>query len=161
MPEILLHKAFFHTLPKCVSLAKAPLPFCKIPGPVDLPGIGSFLNILWNGGLQNQHEVMLKYHQQFGGVFKMNLGIFKSVQIGDPTLVEILLRKEAMYPKRMEIKPWKIYREYRGEEYGLLTLEGEEWHNMRKTVQGHLMRPKEIAKMDVKINEVLKILSNT
>ncbi|XP_077349959.1 1,25-dihydroxyvitamin D(3) 24-hydroxylase, mitochondrial-like [Lithobates pipiens] len=98
----------------------------------------------------------LKYHQQFGGIFKMNLGNFKSVQIGDPDLLETLLRKETMYPKRMEIKPWKMYREYRGEEYGLLTLEGEEWHNMRKTVQGHLMIPKEIAKMDVKINEVLK-----
>ncbi|KAM5158231.1 1,25-dihydroxyvitamin D(3) 24-hydroxylase, mitochondrial-like [Mantella aurantiaca] len=142
--------------PKCVGLAKNPLSFGNIPGPADLPGIGSFLNILWNGGLQNQHEIMLKYHHQFGGVFKMNIGFFKSVQIGDPTFLEILLRKEPMYPKRMEIKPWKMYREHRGEEYGLLTLEGEEWHNMRKIVQAHLMKPKEIAKMDVKINEVLE-----
>ncbi|XP_072269457.1 1,25-dihydroxyvitamin D(3) 24-hydroxylase, mitochondrial-like [Pyxicephalus adspersus] len=68
---------------------------------------------------------MLKYHQQFGGIFKMNLGFFKSVQIGDPALLEILLRMETPYPKRMEIKPWKMYREYRGEDYGLLTLDGK------------------------------------
>lgn len=59
MPEILIHKAFFHTPTKYVGLTKRLVPFCNIPGPVDLPGIGSFLNILWNGGLQNQHEIMV------------------------------------------------------------------------------------------------------
>ncbi|XP_068094450.1 1,25-dihydroxyvitamin D(3) 24-hydroxylase, mitochondrial-like [Hyperolius riggenbachi] len=100
--------------------------------------------------------VQLKYHQQFGGVFKMNLGSFKSVQIGDPVLLETFLRRESMYPKRMEIKPWRLYREHRGEAFGLLTLEGEEWYHMRRIVQTHLMKPKEISKMDVKINEVLQ-----
>lgn len=52
----------------------------------------------------------------------MNLGFFKSVQIGNPAFLESFLRHECIYPKRMEIKPWKMYREYREEAYGLLTL---------------------------------------
>ncbi|CAH2284588.1 1,25-dihydroxyvitamin D(3) 24-hydroxylase, mitochondrial, partial [Pelobates cultripes] len=124
-------------------------------GPVDFPGIGSLFNIILNGGLKNQHEVMYKYHQKYGKIFKMNLGFFKSVQIGDPTLLEIFLRTECFYPKRMEIKPWKMYRDYRGESCGLLTLDGPEWLAMRRVVQAKLMKPKEIFKMDLKINEVL------
>ncbi|XP_072008467.1 1,25-dihydroxyvitamin D(3) 24-hydroxylase, mitochondrial-like isoform X2 [Engystomops pustulosus] len=111
---------------------------------------------MWNGGLQNQHEIMFNYHQKFGGIFKMNLGFFKSVQIGDPCLLESFLRHECSYPKRMEIKPWKMYREYRKEACGLLTLEGEEWLKMRRVAQGKLMKIKEVGKMDAQINEVLK-----
>ncbi|XP_073422190.1 1,25-dihydroxyvitamin D(3) 24-hydroxylase, mitochondrial-like [Dendrobates tinctorius] len=153
----LVHKIHFHTQPESITLTKRrPLPFSSLPGPIDLPGFGSLLNVIWNGGLQNQHEIMYKYHQKFGGVFKMNLGFFKSVQIGDPVLLESFLRHESIHPKRMEIKPWKMYREYRDEAYGLLTLEGEEWLNMRRIAQTKLMKIKEIARMDVQINEVLK-----
>ncbi|KAG9479137.1 hypothetical protein GDO78_012680 [Eleutherodactylus coqui] len=111
---------------------------------------------MWNGGLQNQHEIMHKYHQQFGGIFKMNLGAFKSVQIGDPALLESILRHECIHPKRMEIKPWKLYRDYRDEAYGLLTLDGKEWLDMRRIAQAKLMKIKEVAQMDAQINEVLK-----
>ncbi|XP_063781284.1 1,25-dihydroxyvitamin D(3) 24-hydroxylase, mitochondrial-like [Pseudophryne corroboree] len=97
-----------------------------------------------------------KYHQQFGGIFRMNLGFFKSVQIGNPALLESFLRHEPMHPKRMVIKPWKMYREYRGESYGLLTLDGQDWLDMRRIVQSKLMKLKEVSKMDVKINEVLE-----
>ncbi|XP_056377375.1 1,25-dihydroxyvitamin D(3) 24-hydroxylase, mitochondrial-like isoform X2 [Hyla sarda] len=155
--QSLKHKVRFLTQSESIALTKGrPLPFSSLPGPVDLPGIGSLLNVIWNGGLQNQHEIMYKYHQKFGGIFKMNLGFFKSVQIGDPALLESFLRHECIHPKRMEIKPWKMYREHRGEAYGLLTLEGEEWLNMRRIAQEKLMKIKEVAKMDVKINEVLK-----
>ncbi|KAM3928481.1 1,25-dihydroxyvitamin D(3) 24-hydroxylase, mitochondrial-like [Leptodactylus fuscus] len=157
MAESLIHKVHFHTQSECIAFTKTrQLPFSSLPGPVDLPGIGSLLNVIWNGGLQNQHEIMHKYHQKLGGIFKMNLGFFKSVQIGDPTLLESFLRHECIYPKRMEIKPWKMYREYREEACGLLTLEGEEWLNMRRIAQAKLMKIKEVARMDVRINEVLK-----
>ncbi|KAM9308319.1 1,25-dihydroxyvitamin D(3) 24-hydroxylase, mitochondrial-like [Gastrophryne carolinensis] len=156
VPPLLLHKACFHTPAKCVGFLRGSLPFPSVPGPVDQSGITSLLKVLWNGGLQNQHKIMFKYHQHYGGIFRLNLGFFKSVQIADPTLLETLLRNEGIHPKRMEIRPWKMYREYRGEDYGLLTLEGDEWNDMRRIVQSHLMKPENISQMDVKINEVLK-----
>ncbi|XP_030042048.1 1,25-dihydroxyvitamin D(3) 24-hydroxylase, mitochondrial-like [Microcaecilia unicolor] len=99
---------------------------------------------------------MHQYHQKFGKIFKMNLGTFKSVQIGDPTLLESIFRKESNYPRRLEIKPWKMYRDYRNEAYGLLTQEGQAWQTMRKAVQRNLMDPKEVAKLDLKMNEVMQ-----
>ncbi|XP_069476763.1 1,25-dihydroxyvitamin D(3) 24-hydroxylase, mitochondrial-like [Ambystoma mexicanum] len=131
------------------------LPFSSLPGPADWPGVGSLLNVLWHGGLKNQHEIMFQNHKKYGKIFRMNLGTFKSVQIGDPALVESFFRSESKYPKRLEIKPWKMYRDYRGEAYGLLTLEGQEWQTMRRAFQRKLMKPKEVAKLDVKINEVM------
>uniref|UniRef100_A0A8C5MEW5 Cytochrome P450 n=1 Tax=Leptobrachium leishanense TaxID=445787 RepID=A0A8C5MEW5_9ANUR len=140
---------------ECLTFPRTPLPFSSLPGPFDCPGIGSLINILWNGGLKNQHEIMHTYHQKYGKIFKMNLGFFKSVQIGDPSVLEMFLRTESNFPKRMEIKPWKMYREHRGEACGLLTLDGPEWLAMRRAVQARLMKPKEIFKTDLKINEVL------
>nr|XP_033791173.1 1,25-dihydroxyvitamin D(3) 24-hydroxylase, mitochondrial-like [Geotrypetes seraphini] len=99
---------------------------------------------------------MCQYHQRFGKIFKMNLGTFQSVQIGDPTLLESIFRKESNYPRRLDIKPWKMYRDYRNEAYGLLTLEGQEWQSMRKTMQRNLMDPKEVSKLDLKMNEVMQ-----
>ncbi|KAM4688959.1 1,25-dihydroxyvitamin D(3) 24-hydroxylase, mitochondrial-like [Discoglossus pictus] len=148
--------AYYHTPSESVTLTTSPLPFSSLPGPVDFPVIGSLLNVLWNGGLKNQHEIMYKYHKKYGNIFKMNLGFFKSVQIGDSTLLETFFRTESIYPKRMEIKPWKMYRDYRGEACGLLTLDGQEWLDMRRGVQSKLMKPNEISKMDTKINEVME-----
>lgn len=52
----------------------------------------------------------------------MKLGSFKSVHIGAPCLLEALYRKEGSYPQRLEVKPWKAYRDMRDEAYGLLIL---------------------------------------
>ena len=62
------------------------------------------------------------YHKKFGKIFRMKLGSFESVHIGAPCLLEALYRKEGNYPQRLEIKPWKAYRDLRNEAYGLLIL---------------------------------------
>ncbi|MEE6506363.1 hypothetical protein FKM82_007639 [Ascaphus truei] len=85
----------------------------------------------------------------------MKLGSFDSVHIGAPCLLEALYREESNYPKRLEIKPWKAYRDYRNEAYGLLILEGKEWQRIRSAFQQKLMKPAEVGKLDTKINEVL------
>lgn len=52
----------------------------------------------------------------------MKLGVFDSVHIAAPCLLEALYRRESACPQRLEIKPWKAYRDYRDEGYGLLIL---------------------------------------
>ncbi|XP_029468909.1 1,25-dihydroxyvitamin D(3) 24-hydroxylase, mitochondrial isoform X2 [Rhinatrema bivittatum] len=85
----------------------------------------------------------------------MKLGSFDSVHIGAPCLLEALYREESNYPQRLEIKPWKAYRDYRDEAYGLLILEGKDWQRVRSAFQKKLMKPTEVMKLDTKINEVL------
>ncbi|XP_005990636.1 1,25-dihydroxyvitamin D(3) 24-hydroxylase, mitochondrial [Latimeria chalumnae] len=126
-----------------------------IPGPTSWPIVGSLLDIIRKGGLKRQHEALVDYHKKFGKIFKMKLGSFESVHIGSPCLLEALFRKESNYPQRLEIKPWKAYRDYRDEAYGLLILEGEDWQRVRNAFQKKLMKPAEVVKLDGKINEVL------
>uniref|UniRef100_A0A8D0BJT3 Cytochrome P450 family 24 subfamily A member 1 n=1 Tax=Salvator merianae TaxID=96440 RepID=A0A8D0BJT3_SALMN len=134
---------------------QAPHSLSALPGPTKWPLMGSLLDILWKGGLKRQHETLADYHRKFGKIFRMKLGAFDSVHIGAPCLLEALYRKESAYPQRLEIKPWKAYRDYRKEGYGLLILEGKDWQRVRSAFQKKLMKPTEIVKLDTKINEVL------
>ncbi|XP_019496469.1 PREDICTED: 1,25-dihydroxyvitamin D(3) 24-hydroxylase, mitochondrial [Hipposideros armiger] len=126
-----------------------------LPGPTNWPLLGSLLEILWKGGLKKQHDALAEYHKKYGQIFRMKLGSFDSVHLGSPYLLEALYRTESAYPQRLEIKPWKAYRDYRKEGYGLLILEGEDWQRVRSAFQKKLMKPVEIMKLDNKINEVL------
>ncbi|XP_058894945.1 1,25-dihydroxyvitamin D(3) 24-hydroxylase, mitochondrial [Kogia breviceps] len=126
-----------------------------LPGPTKWPLLGSLLEILWKGGLKKQHDTLAEYHKKYGKIFRMKLGSFDSVHLGSPCLLEALYRTESAYPQRLEIKPWKAYRDYREEGYGLLILEGEDWQRVRSAFQKKLMKPVEIMKLDNKINEVL------
>ncbi|KAG8447087.1 hypothetical protein GDO86_014514 [Hymenochirus boettgeri] len=154
-----------HSIPASVCNLKAkempmdspcPHSVSSLPGPANLPILGSLLDILRKGGLKRQHEALASYHKQFGKIFRMKLGSFDSVHIGAPCLLEALYREESNYPKRLEIKPWKAYRDYRDEAYGLLILEGKDWQRVRSAFQQKLMKPTEVGKLDSKINEVLE-----
>lgn len=63
-----------------------------------------------------------EYHKKYGEIFRMKLGSFDSVHLGSPRLLEALYRTESAHPQRLEIKPWKAYRDYRNESYGLMIL---------------------------------------
>lgn len=93
-----------------------------LPGPTNWPLLGSLLEILWKGGLKTQHHTLAEYHKKYGKIFRLKLGSFDSVHLGAPCLLEALYRTESAYPQRLEIKPWKAYRDYRKEGYGLLIL---------------------------------------
>ncbi|ELW71215.1 1,25-dihydroxyvitamin D(3) 24-hydroxylase, mitochondrial [Tupaia chinensis] len=100
-------------------------------------------------------RLQAEYHRKYGKIFRMKLGSFDSVHLGSPCLLEALYRTESAYPQRLEVKPWKAYRDYREEGYGLLILEGKDWQRVRSAFQKKLMKPVEIMKLDSKINEVL------
>ncbi|KAM8913521.1 1,25-dihydroxyvitamin D(3) 24-hydroxylase, mitochondrial [Spinachia spinachia] len=126
-----------------------------MPGPTNLPLVGSLFQLLRRGGLARQHDALIDYHKKYGKIFRMKLGSFESLHIGAPCLLEALYRKEGNYPQRMEIKPWTAYRDMRDEAYGLLVLEGKAWQRVRSAFQQKLMKPTEVVKLDRKINEVL------
>ncbi|XP_019952077.1 1,25-dihydroxyvitamin D(3) 24-hydroxylase, mitochondrial [Paralichthys olivaceus] len=140
----------------CPHLASRTQSLDAIPGPMNWPLVGSMVELLLKGGLRRQHEALVDYHKKFGKIFRMKLGSFRSVHIGAPCLLEALYRKEETYPQRLEIKPWKAYRDMRDEAYGLLILEGEDWQRVRSAFQQKLMKPTEVVKLDGKINQVLE-----
>ncbi|NXJ63071.1 CP24A protein, partial [Rostratula benghalensis] len=131
-------------------------PLAALPGPPSWPLMGSLPDVLWKGGLKRQHETLAEYHRRFGKIFRMKLGAFDSVHIAAPCLLEALYRRESACPQRLEIKPWKAYRDYRDEGYGLLILEGKDWQRVRSAFQKKLMKPREVAKLDTTVNEVLE-----
>ncbi|XP_072370807.1 1,25-dihydroxyvitamin D(3) 24-hydroxylase, mitochondrial isoform X2 [Scyliorhinus torazame] len=151
-----LHRIPIPTAGSASNKAMAPCGHSSIPGPTNWPLLGSLLEIIRKGGLQKQHKTLVEFHKKFGKIFKMKLGPFESVHIGAPCLLEALYRKESNYPQRLEIKPWKAYRDYRGEAYGLLILEGKDWQRVRSIFQKKLMKPTEVVKLDGKINGVLE-----
>ncbi|XP_043922188.1 1,25-dihydroxyvitamin D(3) 24-hydroxylase, mitochondrial-like [Protopterus annectens] len=138
------------------SSTPSPLPFSCLPGPDGWPLLGNLVSIIWKGGLKQQHRIMCEYHKTYGNIFKLKMGSFVSAHIGDPVLLESFYRNESVYPKRLDLKPWKVYLDFRNESYGLLTLEGETWQKVRSALQPGLMKPNEVAKFDDKINEVLE-----
>ncbi|NXG48504.1 CP24A protein, partial [Psilopogon haemacephalus] len=131
-------------------------PLAALPGPPSWPLMGSLPHVLWRGGLKRQHEALAEYHRRFGEIFRMKLGAFDSVHIAAPCLLEALYRQESSCPQRLEIKPWKAYRDYRDEGYGMLILEGKDWQRVRSAFQKKLMKPREVAKLDATLNEVLE-----
>ncbi|NWU26214.1 CP24A protein, partial [Dyaphorophyia castanea] len=131
-----------------------------LPGPPSWPLMGSLPDVLWKGGLKRQHETLAQYHRRFGKIFRMKLGAFDSVHIAAPCLLEALYRRESACPQRLEIKPWKAYRDYRDEGYGLLIREGKDWQRVRSAFQKKLMKPGEVVKLDTTINEVLEDFMN-
>ncbi|XP_053287903.1 1,25-dihydroxyvitamin D(3) 24-hydroxylase, mitochondrial [Pleuronectes platessa] len=141
---------------QCPHAASRAQSLDAIPGPTNWPLVGSLVELLRKGGLTRQHEALIDYHKKFGKMFRMKLGSFESVHIGAPCLLEALYRKEGNYPQRLEIKPWKAYRDLRNEAYGLLILEGKDWQRVRSAFQQKLMKPTEVVKLDRKINQVLE-----
>ncbi|KAM7402445.1 hypothetical protein PAMP_017687 [Pampus punctatissimus] len=140
---------------RCPHAASRTHSLDAIPGPTNWPLVGSLVQLLRKGGLTRQHEALVDYHKKFGKIFRMKLGSFESVHIGAPCLLEALYRKEGSYPQRLEIKPWKAYRDLRDEAYGLLILEGKDWQRVRSAFQHKLMKPTEVVKLDGKINQMM------
>ncbi|XP_013885559.1 1,25-dihydroxyvitamin D(3) 24-hydroxylase, mitochondrial [Austrofundulus limnaeus] len=140
---------------RCPHAASRAHSLDTMPGPTNWPLVGSLIQLLCKGGLRRQHEALIDYHKKFGKIFRLKLGSFESVHIGAPCLLEALYRKEGSCPQRLEIKPWKAYRDMRNEAYGLLILEGKDWQRVRSAFQQKLMKPTEVVKLDGKINQVL------
>ncbi|XP_058706591.1 1,25-dihydroxyvitamin D(3) 24-hydroxylase, mitochondrial [Poecile atricapillus] len=153
---LLLRRLPVRTCGRAASSLSALRPAETLPGPPSWPLMGSLPDVLWKGGLKRQHETLAQYHRRFGKIFRMKLGAFDSVHIAAPCLLEALYRRESACPQRLEIKPWKAYRDYRDEGYGLLILEGKDWQRVRSAFQKKLMKPGEVVKLDATINEVLE-----
>ncbi|XP_033113129.1 cytochrome P450 27C1-like [Anneissia japonica] len=117
-----------------------------------LPGIGN-LPYLLRHGFGALHLNQIEMCKKYGTLFRVQIGPIETLQISDPDLVEEMMRQEDSNPVRVDIAPWKAYRDLRRFDYGLVTLDHEPWHKARSILSKPLMRPKEIVQYIDKLNE--------
>ncbi len=95
-------------------------PYSSIPGPKGLPFIGSAIQALKSGALQNKlHKYFIQLYKEYGPIFKAKLGDYESVFIHDPNDIEMFFRKEGRYPRRTEFPAWSMHRQQSGHAYGI------------------------------------------
>ncbi|XP_077460125.1 25-hydroxyvitamin D-1 alpha hydroxylase, mitochondrial isoform X1 [Stigmatopora argus] len=127
----------------------------SMPGP-------SVLGFAWDlfarRGLSKLHQLQLEGLQRYGPMWKASFGPISTVHVAHPALIEQVLRQEGQRPMRSDLSSWKDYRKLRGQHYGLLTSEGEEWQEVRSLLAKHMLRPKAVEAYDETLNGVVSDL---
>ncbi|XP_053724172.1 25-hydroxyvitamin D-1 alpha hydroxylase, mitochondrial [Synchiropus splendidus] len=127
----------------------------QMPG----PSIASFAwDLFARGGMTKLHQLQVNGLQKYGPMWKARFGPILTVHVADPALIEQVMRQEGLHPMRSEFSSWKDYRQLRGQHYGLLTSEGEEWQAVRSLLGKHMLRPKAVEAYDHTLNAVVSDL---
>ncbi|KAK6185568.1 hypothetical protein SNE40_007773 [Patella caerulea] len=129
--------------------------FSELPGPRGLPIVGTVTEYFRKANKGQMHEVQRKFHRQYGKIFKEKFGSYDNVSVGDPSLVEEILRAEGKYPHRPPYEAWVLYNELRKRRGGIMTANGEQWRGNRSAMNPKLLRPKAVGDFVDGINSVV------
>ncbi|XP_067287219.1 25-hydroxyvitamin D-1 alpha hydroxylase, mitochondrial [Pseudorasbora parva] len=130
----------------------------QMPG----PSAARFLwDLFFRRGLARLHQMQLEGRSRYGPMWKASFGPILTVHVAEPELIEQVLRQEGQHPMRSDLSSWKDYRRLRGEGYGLLTAEGEEWQCVRRVLAKHMLRPKAVQAYEGSLNAVVSDLMET
>ena len=111
----------FTSIGRWKSTVPRPLPFESIPGSRGLPVLGTLPEALLEGALAgNLHRYIAKRYEQYGPIFRENLGGIRAVFIHDPDDFRQLVQNEGKFPERVEFAPWKMHREISQKSLGVL-----------------------------------------
>ncbi|XP_078574367.1 1,25-dihydroxyvitamin D(3) 24-hydroxylase, mitochondrial-like isoform X5 [Branchiostoma floridae x Branchiostoma japonicum] len=125
-------------------------PFSALPGPPSVPVLGNFLHMWWKGLLEKEklsknHIMFTDFFRQYGPIFRLKIVNVDMVSIKDPVAVQELFRKEGKYPARIDIKPWRRYREISGKATGVFLSNGKDWQKNRSIMARPMLRPKHVS----------------
>ncbi|XP_066297904.1 cholesterol side-chain cleavage enzyme, mitochondrial-like [Branchiostoma lanceolatum] len=135
-------------------------PFSALPQPLGaVPPSLRVLAAWWMGALSK--EARLNTHIQFGTVFKEygpiwrnKIGSFDMVHLCDPDAARELFKSEGKYPERIDVKPWRLYREGAGKAMGIILSNDKLWHKNRTVISRLLLRPQNVARTVGKVDDV-------
>ncbi|XP_078343625.1 cytochrome P450 10-like [Oculina patagonica] len=131
-------------------------PFEDIPGPErNLKTIAEFY--VKSERFTKGYKMWDDLFEKYGPIFKEHMLFpFPSVHLLDPDDHEKVLRAEGKYPSRPIVDFWLEHRKRRNYFPGILLLEGEEWHRVRRGVAPKMMRPKIVEENIDNFNAVTK-----
>ncbi|XP_033110001.1 cytochrome P450 27C1-like [Anneissia japonica] len=127
----------------------------KIPGPKGWPLLGTLPFYLLNGGLGNIFMNQIAFSRKYGPIWKESMGTLRIVNLSDPVLIEEMYRNDNKYPTRIDMKPWKEYRDFKNKENALITLEGKNWHRIRRVISKLLLPPLQVHSYQDTVNDVI------
>ncbi|XP_019645756.1 PREDICTED: cytochrome P450 27C1-like [Branchiostoma belcheri] len=126
-------------------------PFSDIPSPPSVPFFGNLFH-LWREGLLSKDKIKKNHilmfsnmFNQYGPIFRWKMLNVEMVCIKDPVAVQELFKKEGKYPARIDIKPWRRYREISGKATGVFLSDGKEWQKTRTIMARPMLRPKHVS----------------
>ncbi|KAM3608489.1 uncharacterized protein V6R79_026365 [Siganus canaliculatus] len=121
----------------------------------DLPRV-SLLEMAYRMTLQGfhsrMHELQIYEKQLYGPVYR---DAMNTVCINTPKLLEEVLRNDDKFPTRGEMSMWVEYRGMRGYGHGLLTENGQKWHNLRTVLNKRMLHPRDSVQYGDTINDVV------
>lgn len=129
--------------------AKAEVDSTELRAFEDIPGpersLKSFMEFYRKSeGLVKGHKVNQAFFARYGPIFKETFTGQTQVHIIDPDDFEKVFRAEGKYPRRTKIDVWMEHRKRRNYFLGIVQLDGEEWHRIRRSISPKLMRPKTV-----------------
>ncbi|XP_026127283.1 sterol 26-hydroxylase, mitochondrial-like [Carassius auratus] len=124
----------------------------------DLPEIKTFgmmYRLIFKRYLNRMHELQLYKIQDYGGLYKVNVGNLQSICINSVDLLEELLRKDEKFPSRGHMTLWTEYRDMKDIGYGPFTEEGEKWYKLRRVLNKRMLHPKDSVQYGDVVNAVV------
>ncbi|KAL1267580.1 hypothetical protein QQF64_032943 [Cirrhinus molitorella] len=124
----------------------------------DLPEINAFrmlYTVFFKGYLNRIHELQVYENQDYGPLYRVNVGNLQTICINSVDLLEELLRKDEKFPSRGQMNLWREHHDIKGISYGPFTEEGEKWYNLRKVLNKRMLHPKDSAQYGDVVNCVV------
>ena len=153
--QLLLQGRVFRILSTCQQHSQAfqnlsvskPKPFSEIPQPKGLPLLGTTLDYTKyrNFDPSLAHEFFQKRHKDLGSIYKENPtpGLTNMiVHISAPEDIEAVYRHEQKWPFRPVLEPIERGRNLNNMNPGIINAQGQEWYNIRKFYNEHLLKNK-------------------
>ncbi|XP_004928105.1 cytochrome P450 CYP12A2 isoform X1 [Bombyx mori] len=146
-------------------------PFHEIPGPSSLPLIGPLLHFIPGGSLYtpDTKDFSAKLFKLYGPIVKLDPLFARNtlLMVYDPESAANVLRSENRIPYRGGFNSLAYYRKHIKKHEnnhkkltGLITDQGEEWWDLRSTVNPVLLQPKTIKLYSAAIDEVAQEMMN-
>ena len=95
-----------------------------------------------------------EYHNHYGPMFKESWADKEQLHVGDPDIIETIMRAQTRFPDRPPIQAWRLYRQLTKKPLGLVTADKQEWLRLRNTLSKRLLQPRQVSYYATELNRI-------